>query len=95
MHDISRVSRTIWVRTDRPVVPTKTVDWRHLLAVQNALRQGLFAIVDLKRPEFFEIETEGNWYYIHIPSHIAGVFLIAASRMRSETKDMRAESVSA
>ena len=79
MHQMSRTSRTVWVRTDRPVVPTKTADWHHLLAVQDALQQGLFAVKDLKRPEFFEIEIEDDWYYIHIPSRIAGIYLIAAS----------------
>jgi hypothetical protein len=80
MPDISRVSRTIWLRTDRPVVPTNYVDWHHLLDVQAALHQGLFAIADAKRREFYEIEVEANWYYIHIPSRVAGVYLIATSR---------------
>ena len=78
-----RVSRTIWLRTDRPVVPTKTADWHHLPAIENALHQGLFAIRDMKRAEFYEIEVADNWYYIHIPSRIAGVYLIAARRKSS------------
>jgi hypothetical protein len=40
----------------------------------------LFAIPDAKRPEFYEIEIEDHWYYIHIPSQITGVYLIAAAR---------------
>jgi hypothetical protein len=89
MHEISRISPTIWVRTDRPVVPTKTADWHHLLEVQNALQQGVFAIGDSKRPEFFEIEIRDNWYYIHIPSRIGGVYLIAANRMPRKRPDER------
>jgi hypothetical protein len=89
MKEVSRISRTTWLRTDRPVVPTKTADWRHLLAVQDALQQGLFAIADSKRPEFFEIQIEDNWYYIHIPSRIAGVYLIAASRVSCEGTNVR------
>jgi hypothetical protein len=89
MYEISRLSRTIWLRTNRAVVPTKTADWRHLLAVQDALQQGLFAIQDLKRPEFFEMEIEDSWYYIHIPSRIAGVYLIAAGRTRREKTHVR------
>jgi hypothetical protein len=80
MHEISGVYRTIWLRTDRSVVPTNTADWHHLLTVQGALCQGVFAIADDKRPEFYEIEIEDNWYYIHIPSRIGGVYLIAAER---------------
>jgi len=81
MNETSGISRTTWVRTDRPVVPTKTVNWRHLLEVQTALQQGVFAVADSKRPEFFEIEIRDTWYYIHIPNRIAGVFLIAARRL--------------
>jgi len=80
MHEISRTSRTVWLRTDRPVVTTKTTDWRYLLEVQNALQHGLFATADSKRPEFFEIDIQSTWYYIHIPSRIAGIYLIAARR---------------
>ena len=79
------MQKTTWIRTDRPVIPTNTADWRHLLAVQNALQEGTLAIADSKRPEFFEVEIEDNWYYIHIPSRIAGVYLIAARRMSPVT----------
>jgi hypothetical protein len=81
MQEIAGTSRTIWVRTDRPVIPTNTADWHHLLAVQDALQEGIFAIADAKRPEFFEMEIEDTWYYLHIPSRIAGVYLIAAQRI--------------
>jgi len=86
-----RVSRTIWLRTDRPVVPTKTADWQHLPTIENALHQGLFAIRDMKRAEFYEIEVADNWYYIHIPSRIAGVYLIAAGRKSSVKRIARYE----
>jgi len=89
MHEIARVARTIWLRTDRPVVPTNTMDWRHLPEIQNALHQGLFAIRDMKRREFYEIEVADNWYYIHIPSRITGVYLIAAGRESSTKRNFR------
>ena len=96
MHEIARVARTIWLRTDRPVVPTNAMDWRHLPAIQNALHQGLFAVRDMKRAEFYEIEVADNWYYIHIPSRIAGVYLIAAGRESSAKRNVRrANSVAA
>jgi len=80
MREISRAVRRTWLRTDRPVIPTNTATWHHLLVVEKALQHGLFAAPDPKRPEFYEIEVNGNWYYIHIPSRIAGVYLIAAVR---------------
>jgi len=89
MHETARVARTIWLRTDRPVVPTNTMDWRHLPAIQNALHQGLFAIRDMKRAEFYQIEVADSWYYIHIPSRIAGVYLIAAGRESAAKRNVR------
>jgi hypothetical protein len=65
------------------------MDWRHLPAIQNALHQGLFAIRDMKRAEFYEIEVADNWYYIHIPSRIAGVYLIAARRESAAKRNVR------
>jgi len=65
------------------------MDWRHLPEIQNALHQGLFAIRDMKRPEFYEIEVADNWYYIHIPSRITGVYLIAAGRESSTKRNFR------
>src|SRR5262245_43775030 len=84
MREISRNSQRIWLRTDRPVVPTKTSSWRHLLAVQDALHHGVFAVTDPKRPEVFDIEVDDHWYYIHIPSRIAGVHLIAVRAIGDE-----------
>ena len=89
MQENARVARTIWLRTDRPVVPTNAMDWRHLPAIQNALHQGLFAVRDMKRAEFYEIEVADYWYYIHIPSRIAGVYLIAAGREYSAKRNVR------
>jgi len=39
-------------------------------------------MVDMTRREFYEIEVDDMWYYIHIPSRIGGVYLIAAGRNR-------------
>src|SRR5262245_47652622 len=89
MSEISGACRTIWLRTDRPVVPTNTADWHHLLAVQSALHEGVFAVADVKRSEFYELEIEDTWYYIHIPSRIAGVYLIAAFRKPRATPNVR------
>jgi hypothetical protein len=76
-------------------MPTNTADWRHLLALQCALAEGVCARVDSKRPEFFEIETGDNRYYIHIPSRIGGVFLIAAAAVPNETAAIHAETMRA
>ena len=69
-----------WLKTDQPVVPINPSTWQHQHEVENALRLGVTAIADDKRPGFYEIEVGSNWYYIHIPSRISGVFLVAAGK---------------
>jgi hypothetical protein len=71
-----------WLRTDHPVVPINPSAWEHLHEVESALHRGVTAAADAKRPGFFEIEVGDNWYYIHIPSRIAGVYLVAAGKRR-------------
>jgi hypothetical protein len=51
-----------------------------------ALREGVVGIPDGNRPEFYEIEIGDNWYYLHLPSRIAGVYLIAAARRATAAK---------
>src|SRR5687767_2008824 len=69
---------TVWLRTDRPVVPLNDSLWWHLPEVEDALHNGVAAIADAHRREFYEFETAGNWYYIHVPTRITGVYLVAA-----------------
>src|ERR1043165_8218812 len=69
-----------WLRTDYPVVPINPSTWQHLGEVEDALHHGISATADTKRPGFFEIEVGDNWYYIHIPSRIEGVYLVAAGK---------------
>jgi len=84
MQLVSKSSLKTWLRTERPVILTNTALWPHLPAVENALHDGLFAVSDVNRPEFYEIEVGDNWYYIHIPSRIGGVYLIAAGKSSLE-----------
>jgi hypothetical protein len=42
----------------------------------------------MKRHEFYEIEVADTWYYIHIPSRIPGVYLIAAGRRSSAKRNI-------
>jgi hypothetical protein len=76
----SRISPTVWLKTDRPVVSTNPAAWSHVGTVQSALQDGVAATVDMKRPEFYEIEVGNDWYYVHIPSRIPGAYLIAVGR---------------
>ena len=71
---------TTWLRTDHPVVPINPSTWEHLSEVETALHLGVTATADTKRPGFYEIEVGEHWYYIHIPSRITGVYLVAAGK---------------
>jgi hypothetical protein len=54
--------------------------WKFVPAVENALRRGITAIPDGKRPHFYELEIGDHWYYLHFPARISGVFLVAVRR---------------
>jgi len=72
-----------WLRTDHPVIPINPSTWVHLPEVETALSKGVRATADSKHPGFYEIEVGDNWYYLHIPSRIQGVYLVAAEKGRA------------
>ena len=82
---------TTLLKTDRPVVAINVLMRHYLPALEAVLRRGVTAIADPRRSGFYELDTGGNWYYIHIPSRIAGVYLIAASGMPCEGTDVSRE----
>ena len=77
-----------WLRTDHPVVPINPSTWPHLHTVEAALRVGVTATADTQRPGFYEIEVGDNWYYIHIPSKITGVYLVAAAKKTADRRSL-------
>ena len=79
-----------WLRTDHPVVPINPSTWEHLREVESALHRGITAAADTKRPGFYEIEVGDNWYYIHIPSRITGVYLVAFARKNADRSALMA-----
>ena len=74
-----------WLRTDHPVIPINPSTWEYVGRVETALHVGVTATADARRPGFFEIEVGDTWYYIHIPSRIAGVYLVAAAKNRGSS----------
>jgi hypothetical protein len=54
--------------------------WSHLPQLEATLHRGVRAVADANRAGFYDIEIDNNWYYIHIPSRISGVYLVAAGR---------------
>jgi hypothetical protein len=69
------------LKTPLPVAAVNSSVSGHLPAVQDALRGGLVALPDTKRPGFYDIEVGDNWYYIHIPTRLDDVvYLVATAR---------------
>jgi hypothetical protein len=67
-----------WLKTDRPVVPVNPATWIYLPEVEAALHRGVSATPDSHHPGFFEFELGSHWYYVHIPSHLRAVYIVAA-----------------
>jgi hypothetical protein len=80
MKTVDKSTSTVWLQTDNPVSTMNGAMWRYLPALEHALRRGITAVRDPKRPEFYELEVGEIWYYLHFPTRIPGIFLIAASR---------------
>ena len=80
-----------WLRTDHPVIPVNPAAWDYLSEVEAALRRGVEATADHHRPGFYEIEIGDNWYYIHVPTRLRAVYLVAAqNRLLAEQSGLRA-----
>jgi hypothetical protein len=79
-------SAVTWLRTDHPVVPINPSTWGHLREVEAALQLGVTATADANRPGFYEIEVGNNWFYIHIPSRITGVYLVAVGKRSASAR---------
>lgn len=48
--------------------------------VAEALKQGLRAYPDANRENFFDVELESGWAYIHVRDEARTVYLVAYSR---------------
>ena len=79
---------TIWLRTDRSILRTNTAVTANIRRLETALREGVTATRDVKRPEFYEIEIAGDWYYIHMPGGLSGVYVL---RVRANPGDRYSE----
>ena len=83
MNVTTPTSQYTWLRIDEPVIPVNPSAWDHLLEVEAALHHGVEATSDENHPGFYEIEIGDNWYYIHVPSRLRAVYLVAAQNRRA------------
>ena len=72
-----------WLKTSDPVVPVgSSMTSDVLFAIRKALTEGVTGVPDLKRSGFYDIEIADRWYYVHIPRHIARVYLVATRQLK-------------
>src|SRR6185436_20987336 len=88
-------SRIEWVRTPHPVVALNAALHHWVQAVHSALSQGVRAIADAHRRDFYEIEIGNRWFYIHVAERIERVFVIAAGNSSNLTPQAEILSVAA
>ena len=73
------VSTGEWLKSSDPVVPVGSSLASDVLSiVRTALSKGVCGIPDLKRTGFYDVEVAGRWFYIHFPSHLERVYVVAA-----------------
>ena len=86
-------SRIEWLKTTHRVVAVNAALHHWVFAVHSALSQGVRAIVDAHRRDFYEIEIGNRWFYIHVAERIERVFVIAAGK--TSTPSLESEILSA
>ena len=92
MKATSTLSPMTVLKTDQPVIPINPTTWIYLPEVEDALHRGVTAIPDIHRPDFFEIEIGDHWYYVHVPSRLRAVYLVAAqSRVTASPSGLLAQ----
>ena len=91
MNATQTISPTL-LKTDQPVIPINPTAWIYLPEVEAALHRGVTAIPDDHRPEFFEVEIGDHWYYLHVPSRLRAVYLVAAqNRVAASRSELLAQ----
>ena len=85
MKATTSIPPTTWLRTEQRVIPVNPATWAYLPEVEAALRGGIAARADSSHPGFYEIEVGNRWFYVHVPSRLKGVYLVAVEN-RSNTK---------
>jgi hypothetical protein len=68
-----------WLKSSDPVVPVGSSLASDVIStVRAALSRGVCGVPDLKRTGFYDVEIAGRWFYIHFPSHLERVYVVAA-----------------
>ena len=78
------VTDTIWLLLKNyNVVPLNPRLGRHTWELERAIQRRIKAHPDLQRHDFYDIELETGWVYIHVRDNAKTVYLVAHSSFPS------------
>ena len=46
------------------------------MELERAIRKGVAAYPDMTRPDFYDVELECGWAYIHVYPHMQAIYLV-------------------
>src|SRR5262245_14009073 len=73
-----KTSERVWLELPKyHVVPLKPDLTKHVMKLARAIQQGIWADREFGRPDFFDVELENGWVYIHLYPHGQIVYVIA------------------
>lgn len=68
------------------VVPMRTESTPSATRLERAMRQGLTAVVDPDRPDFYSVEVDGVAYYFHVFEKNGTAYLVAENDHREDNE---------
>jgi hypothetical protein len=78
-----KAKNTVWLELpDYHVVALKRRLAEHVEQLERAIHQGILAYSDLARRDFFDVEVQNEWFYIHVHADAHAVYLVAHSSRR-------------
>jgi len=71
----------VWLKTkEYDILPLNPKLALHVPALRTALTKGVTAYPDSNRPDFYDVELESGWSYVHVHDDAQTVYLVAFSR---------------
>lgn len=80
----------IWRSQNYEVVPLNPRLAGRICELQRAIERGSLAYPDLSRHDFYDVELENGWAYIHVRDDAQTVYLVAYSRFQKRCDDHNA-----
>ena len=87
---MTEARKTVWLELpDFRVVPLKSWLTKHVAALQRTIHHGTEAYPDSARQNFFDIQLDAGWVYVHMHAASRVVYLVAHSVLRTESTALK------